>query len=94
MIIPDKIKIYGRTFEIIKSDRNKNDGVNNSGSVNTFFQTIWIDNTAHIEVQESTLIHEILEAIDKDNDLGLSHTQLCVLENGLYQTLKDNDLLK
>jgi hypothetical protein len=40
--------------------------------------------------KESTMLHEIIESIDAHCELGLNHQQICGLESGLYQILKDN----
>lgn len=41
----------------------------------------------------STLLHEIIEALDMNLGLGLEHKQIVGLEAGLYQVLKDNKLV-
>lgn len=51
---------------------------------------IIINNEADRTIQESTLIHEILHAVNSQ----LDHTLLDSLAEQLYQVLKDNNLLK
>ena len=84
-----KLKIAGYEFEVILKDRTK-DGSERSGSMLFSRQIIWIDSNQNKEQQESSLLHEIIEVINMANDLNLNHQQICVLEVGLYQVLKDN----
>ena len=91
MKIPKEIKICGYDFEVILRNR-KEDGIDVSGSMRLSEQKLWIDTNQCQEQRESALIHEIIEAINMVNDLNLSHQQICVLENNLYQVLKDNFL--
>lgn len=51
---------------------------------------IMINKDADRSIQESTLIHEILHALNSQ----LDHTLLDSLAEQLYQVLKDNNLLK
>ena len=95
MIIPDTVKILGYTYQVKKvNDRLKNNGVNTAGSCSCVNQTIWIDTASTQDQQESTFIHEILEALDYHLNLGLGDAKICPLESGLYQVLKDNFLTK
>ncbi len=94
MQIPDKIKIGGFDYEIVKINREEESGTNNPGSHSAQFQKIWVDTHTLQSQQERVLLHEIIEAVNYYNELDLSHTQICVLEYNLYQVLKDNKLLK
>ena len=51
-------------------------------------QAMYINNEYPKESMESTLIHEIVEAIDFTYNLELDHHKICVLESGLYQAIK------
>lgn len=96
MKIPDTLKIGGQIYTIIKSDRCNDNGIAQIGTHDGTRLKIWIDTCSEIPqtMQESILIHEILESINYLNELDLSHTQLEVLEHNLYQVLKDNMLLR
>lgn len=89
MQIPKTIKIGGYTYEVIEDNANLN-GRGGSGQHDAMDQKIWIDSTQHQEQKESTLLHEIIEAINSLNNLELNHQQICALETNLYQVLKDN----
>ena len=94
MKIPKQIKIGGHICKIIFRDRVKEDGIDHLGSYNVRCSKIWIANDLTKSQQESTFLHEIIEAIDYCNQLELNHKQITTLEHNLYQVLKDNKLLK
>ena len=95
MKIPIKIKICGKTYDIIiRNNRATTDGYDGAASGSVWSQKIWIDNDQHIEGQEECLLHEVIELISKEMDFGLSHIVISTLSNILYQVLKDNSLLK
>jgi hypothetical protein len=93
MKIPKKLKIGGHIYTVKHRDRFREDGVEKTGSCLSVHTTLWIDNNPSKSQQESTLIHEILEALNNENELNLTHQQISTLECGLYQVLKDNRLL-
>lgn len=41
----------------------------------------------------STLIHELLHAVDTEHKVGLTHKQIYKLEKALFSLLVDNDLV-
>jgi len=93
MKLPTKLKIGGLLFRVIYTDHN--DGpLDGYGACDIGNVTIYISEALPPKQQMSTLIHEILEAINGMYELQLNHTQICVLESGLYQVLTDNHLLK
>jgi hypothetical protein len=54
---------------------------------------IFINENTSPSQQVSTLIHEIIEFINFQLELNLTHPQICGLETGLYQALAGNYLL-
>jgi len=89
MRIPDKIKILGYDYTIKMIDLNETEKFGTQ-DMNTL--TIRLnENKAQSQI-DSTLLHEIIEAIDFHLGLELKHYQINALEAGLYQVLKDNDL--
>lgn len=95
MKIPNKIKILGYDYEVVfRESRLKEDGSEHSGTHCARVQKIWIDKEQTQQQQESTFIHEILEAISYSLELNMPHNVISSLESALYQTLKDNNLLK
>jgi len=95
MNIPNRINILGHTYEI-KTNKNREWETGHTAPATSYSRncTIWID-LNQVESQiESCLIHEILEIINYHLEIKLEHNQISCLETGIYQSLKDNDLLK
>jgi len=97
MKIPDKIKIGGIDWkiELIKEATDDiNDKASYMGRVLFKKHKILILNSYPIERQFKTLLHEIIHVLDEDLKIGFEENDICRLEVGLYQVLKDNKLLK
>lgn len=88
-MIPDKIKILGHEYPVIFQDVNET-GNDNMGTHDGLKTKIFLRSDLSESQKESTLLHEILEAIDYNLRLNLKHEQIFSLESGLYQVLKDN----
>lgn len=64
---------------------------NRSGHYDSYHKRIKIGSGASAQHQNLTLLHEVLEVLDTEMQLGLDHdTQLCKLEIGLWQVFRDN----
>lgn len=93
MQIPGKIKILGKQFTVTQEPNLRaDDGKSRTGQCNATDLSMKINAHCPQETKESTLLHEILEAIDMLLELGLNHHQICILEETLYQVLKENNL--
>lgn len=93
MALPKKLKILGHDFEVLMEKFTDN-GNDNLGKCNIAMNKIWLRADAPAASQmASTLLHEIIEAINGILDIDLAHNQINLLEAGLFQTLKDNKLL-
>jgi len=95
MKIPKKLKVCGLDYEI-KFEKNMHaiDGL--AGEHNANKQTIRLQKDDYCQQRiEQVFIHEILHAIDVQfNNDALEEQEVRRLGNGLYQVLKDNNLLK
>lgn len=91
--MPTTLNIQGKTFTI-KYEKELTDNGRGEfcGFAHCAEQYIEISTKYPAECQESTLLHEIIEVINDLNELGLKHHQICALETGLWQVLKDNKL--
>ena len=89
MIIPNNIKILGHTYAIIMIDDREN---GDYGSLNPNTNTIRLNKNKTQSQIESTLLHEIIEALNMNLELRLEHPQISAIEAGLYQILKDNQI--
>ncbi len=92
MKIPKSVKIGGQNYKIIIKDLNKSECQDNCGYCRTTDNEIYINSSMSQEQQETTLLHEILEALNFNYQLDLEHNKIQTLEATLYQVLKDNKL--
>ena len=90
-MIPRKLKIGGYDYEIIDEKQGLADN-GRFGYHNRNRNEIGIDPDCSEELKMSTLLHEILEAVNWHYDMKLKHDQICKLETTLFQVLKDNKL--
>jgi len=81
-----KILGYDYTMEI-GSDENMR---GNLGLHILNSQKIWIASNLCPQQNRSTILHEIIEALNYHLELGLEHNVIMSLESGLYQVLTDN----
>ena len=63
MKIPKQVKIGGHYYQVIFRDRVKEDGKDAPASVDNKYNRIWIDNQWAESQQETSFLHEIIEAI-------------------------------
>ena len=80
------LKILGYDYKVKPSTVIDLGG--NYGTIDTDGFTIRIAKDVDRQVIESTMIHEILEAIEKHLELGLDHKVISQLEVGIYGALK------
>lgn len=89
MNIPNTIKVLGHDYHVVIIDSSETDPY---GSMNPSTNTIRLNKNKVQSQIDSTLLHEIIEALNHDLELRLEHNQISSLEAGLYQVLKDNKL--
>lgn len=104
MIIPEKLKIIGFDWTVEKNDKSKDVTYQGScyGSTHQGTQKIFLNPDDPIQKSEQVLIHEIMHAIwwqmglneryKKEKDI--EEEVITTISQGLYQVLKDNDMLK
>ena len=92
MKIPNSLKIGGHTYQVILRNREKEDGNSNLGSCNNHLHKIWLDTEVSNTLQEETFLHEIIEALNYNYQLEMSHQTITILTTIFYQVLKDNDI--
>ncbi len=83
------MKILGYDYKIDLS-KSLADMRGNSGFCYFDRQCIEVAENLPEELKSSTLLHEIIEAINYHLSIGLKEEDVMRLEAGLYQTLKDN----
>ncbi len=96
MKIPDNVKIGGivYTVEFVEEIEDDIHGSEFIGKVIFRKNKIKILNSYSIERKFRTLLHEVIHIIDEDLKIGFEENGICRLEAGLFQVLKDNNLLK
>lgn len=95
MIIPDKLKVGGHFYEVLKHfDRAKIDGDNNLGTHSGTFLKIWLETNMSLSMQEDVFFHELVEAINFQYNIELNHHQVSLVSSAFYQVLTDNQMLK
>lgn len=82
------IKILGYFYYVDQSKTE--DEIKALGRFIAKTQTIQLASDLSAQQAESTLLHEILEALGYHLGIEIEHKQMMALESGLYQTLKDN----
>ena len=95
MKIPQKLKVGGHIYKILVSKTSSEQkGHNNWGRTNHGTLNIYIDRELAESKQEETFFHELLHAVDHHMGSIMKEDVIEKISNGLYQVLKDNNLLK
>ena len=81
------MKILGYDYCIVKCDAP--DWIGGFGRHHPKSQSIQIASEMHEQEAISTLLHEIIEALNYHLQLSLSHPTIMSLEAGLFQVLTD-----
>ena len=81
-----KILGYQYTFKI----KSKDDMNGNSGYSNFDRQELSVSDELKEDGKTSTLLHEIIEAVNYHLNLDLKENQIMGLEAGLFQVINDN----
>lgn len=89
--IPRKIKILGHSYSIIVHEEEKT-GNSSLGTHWGVSQKIYLNAKQNKEMIESTLLHEVIEAVNYHLSLKLPHQMIIRLETALYQVLKENPI--
>jgi hypothetical protein len=83
------MRIFGYNYKLKYSPSMENGGMDQAGRLHTVKQIINVDPDQHRQSQESTVLHEVLEAINYHLQFSLPHEQISGLETSLYQFLGD-----
>lgn len=83
------MKILGYNYTVDLS-KQLSDMKGNSGFSNFDKQSLEVANDLGTDLKLSTLLHEIIEAINYHLSIGLAESDIMRLEAGLFQVLTDN----
>ena len=86
-MMPDTIKIGGIHYKIIPEDSKISESY---GKVVFEYASIHLDDTLTNDMALATLLHEVIEVINEENELKLEHRAIQTLATQLFQVLKDN----
>jgi hypothetical protein len=83
------VKIGGIEVTVIREDRDIAGDAGNRGTTSNKKAKIWIDNTMNEQQQNEVIIHEVMEYINMEYDLQLTHTQISVMSMSIHQILEN-----
>jgi hypothetical protein len=86
-MMSNDIKISGVRYKIIPADSKVTDS---SGKVVFGSAVIHLDETLCPDMASATLLHEVIEVINEENELKMKHRAIQTLATQLFQVLKDN----
>lgn len=82
------MKILGYTYKLKK--KNDSEFLDAMGRFHSRTQAIFLATDQNKEQKMSTVLHEIIEALNYHLELKLDHNVIMSLEASLYQVLNDN----
>ena len=89
MKIPSKLRMFGEDWKVIKNrNLSLTDGL--WGQMKGRSREILLE-VGHASI-DTTLLHEIIHAIDRNMMIGLEEEQVTRLSSGLYAAIRDNKL--
>ena len=96
MKLPDKIKVGGTVYDIvfIKPKPGKLCVTKNWGEICLDECKIYISSDVDTQRQWQILMHEVIHAIEADNDMDSAECYIQTISCSFYAFLKDNNLLK
>ena len=89
---PTSLDIMGRKYAITLMPCPPESGAQYSGRACHYGRTFWIDSAKASVDCWSTLVHEVLHAMDCALDMDLSEHQVNILETALRCFFKDNQI--
>lgn len=91
MTIPEKLHILFKEYTVKRADNMRNEKGNMLyGEVDYVTQTITLNSAASEEQSKSTVLHEVVHALDELYIIGLKEKQVEKLGVALYMFIRDN----
>lgn len=91
-MIPEKVKIGWKTYEIQKKEAVVSDGRECYGAIDFDKQIIEMRQNNSKEQEEATLIHEVLHGVSDMSHLDFSEDTVTRLAEALYTVATDNGI--
>lgn len=90
MKIPGKIKVLYKEYTVEETVNLHDNGGDLYGQIHYLPEKIFLNVDAREEQKKSTLLHELIHAMDEIYSIGLKEKQVKKLGNALYMLQKDN----
>lgn len=90
MLIPEKVKILYKEYEIEQQKNIHNEGGDLYGQIQYLSEKILLNADSSEEQKKATLIHEIIHALDDMYNIGLKEKDIEKLGNAVYMLIRDN----
>lgn len=85
-----EMKILGYDYKLAYFPLHGKLPLESAGVCSVGQQTIMVDGSLCKQQLKSTVLHEMIEAVNRHLELELSHHQIVLLEAGLYNALTEN----
>lgn len=93
MKIPEKIKVLYKDYTVEETVNLHDNGRDLYGQIHYLPEKILLNADAKEEQKKSTLLHELVHAMDEIYNIELNENQVDKLGNALYMLQKDNPKL-
>lgn len=90
MKIPGKIKVLYKEYTVEETVNLHDNGGDLYGQIHYLPEKIFLNVDAREEQKKSTLLHELIHAMDEIYSIGLKEKQVEKLGNAFYMLQKDN----
>lgn len=90
MKIPGKIKVLYKEYTVEETANLHDNGGDLYGQIHYLSEKIFLNVDASEEQKKSTLLHELIHALDEMYDIRLKEKQVKKLGNAFYMLQKDN----
>lgn len=90
MKIPGKIKVLYKEYTVEETANLHDNGGDLYGQIHYLPEKIFLNVDAREEQKKSTLLHELIHAMDEIYSIGLKEKQVNKLGNAFYMLQKDN----
>lgn len=90
MKIPEKIKVLYKDYTVEETVNLHDNGRDLYGQIHYLPEKILLNADAKEEQKKSTLLHELVHAMDEIYNIELNENQVDKLGNALYMLQKDN----
>lgn len=90
MNIPEKIKVLYKEYTVEETANLHDNGGDLYGQIHYLPEKIFLNVDASEEQKKSTLLHELIHALDEMYDIRLKEKQVKKLGNAFYMLQKDN----